>query len=1090
MNIFSYAFKSLFYYRKANLATLMGIMVSAAVLTGALILGDSVKSSLEAMVTQRLGNASYAVQTPERLFHIKLASALQKELGNKVVPVLQTKGILLNTEKELRINNANVIGIEPGFPVLFNTQESVPDDGEALISQQTAEKLDLKTGDECLLKIMVRENAPANSPFMADQKTMISLRVKIKTILQENSFGRFSLKSNQVAPHNIFISLSQLSGLFRKSPSANLLLLTHPTSDELSIEKINEALRKGMSMEDAGLYFDTTGQDRSVFLKSDRVFMDRQLSASIDNELPGKQSIYTYLVNSIALDDRLTPYSFISAADSSYLGEKPGMREILVNQWLADDLSAKVGDSVMITYFTMGPMRSLKTDSCRFLVKKVLPNNDPRFCKQLMPDFPGMTESGSCSDWKTGVPINLDLIRDKDEEWWNLYKGTPKAFISLETGQELWKNHFGEFTSFRLEKAIAGMDQISKGIVKSISPLSNGFRIENVLESGNNAASNSTDFGELFLSLGFFIMLAGIILISLLFGLHLSVRTTESALLTAIGFPRSIIYRLFLYEALLLSISGSIIGACIGIFYNKLMILGLDTLWTGAVGETTLETYVKPATLLLGAGINILVSLITLMLVMRNKLKSQPALSVKGISIVPGRLDNTSGKRSLIISGLVFLLLFAFSLIAGNQTILLSLALGGIFMVVSIIFFSYLLQTRTNRTKGIPGKFNLLSKNLLLKRKRTLASVALLAIGTFTILITGANQRPSNESEYSHNSGTGGFILWAESTLPIREDLNSEKGKEKTGLSEEPVLDNVTFYQLAVVDGDDASCLNLNMVAKPSLVGIVPGIFSELGAFDFEKTSEGPSPWLLLNDKKENIIPAIADQTVITWGLRKKTGDTLLYLSETGQPLKMVLQAGLRNSIFQGNLLISEENLKKYFPTQYKSVLMLIKGPVEKQSEIADRLGYLLGEYGTTLTSTSERLASFNEVQNTYLSVFMLLGGLGVLIGVIGLGIILLKNILERKNELALMQAMGFRNHQITGILVAEHMVILVTGMLVGLLGALIALLMKDSQSILRLPWLQVGSILLLILMSGFLWIWIPAKKAVRANLVEALKNE
>ena len=34
--------------------------------------------------------------------------------------------------------------------------------------------------------------------------------------------------------------------------------------------------------------------------------------------------------------------------------------EIIINQWLADDLGAKVGDSVDITYFVIGPRRQLQ----------------------------------------------------------------------------------------------------------------------------------------------------------------------------------------------------------------------------------------------------------------------------------------------------------------------------------------------------------------------------------------------------------------------------------------------------------------------------------------------------------------------------------------------------------------------------------------------------------------------------------------------------------------------------------------------------------------------------------------------------------
>ena len=65
--------------------------------------------------------------------------------------------------------------------------------------------------------------------------------------------------------------------------------------------------------------------------------------------------------------------------------------------------------------------------------------------------------------------------------------------------------------------------------------------------------------------------------------------------------------------------------------------------------------------------------------------------------------------------------------------------------------------------------------------------------------------------------------------------------------------------------------------------------------------------------------------------------------------------------------------------------------------------------FGGDATSTAERLARFHRVENTYLSTFQTLGGLGLLLGTVGLATVLLRNVLERRRELALLAAVGYR---------------------------------------------------------------------------------
>ena len=82
-----------------------------------------------------------------------------------------------------------------------------------------------------------------------------------------------------------------------------------------------------------------------------------------------------------------------------------------------------------------------------------------------------------------------------------------------------------------------------------------------------------------------------------------------------------------------------------------------------------------------------------------------------------------------------------------------------------------------------------------------------------------------------------------------------------------------------------------------------------------------------------------------------------------------------------------------------------------------------------TSSSTAERLAEFHRVENTYISTFQTLGGLGLLVGTIGLAAVLLRNVLERRRELALLGAVGYRRAHVFAIVLAENVLLLVWGL-------------------------------------------------------------
>ena len=133
-------------------------------------------------------------------------------------------------------------------------------------------------------------------------------------------------------------------------------------------------------------------------------------------------------------------------------------------------------------------------------------------------------------------------------------------------------------------------------------------------------------------------------------------------------------------------------------------------------------------------------------------------------------------------------------------------------------------------------------------------------------------------------------------------------------------------------------------------------------------------------------VPAIVDQATLQWALQKKIGDTLEYRDDQGATFKVRLAATVAGSILQGQLLISERQFIRRFANHAGYRYFLIDAPVSAADAVATHLSRALQDRGLEIVPAWRRLAEFQEVQNTYLSIFQVLGGLGWLLGTAGLG--------------------------------------------------------------------------------------------------------
>jgi ABC-type antimicrobial peptide transport system permease subunit len=1097
MSLFSLILSNLRYYRKAYLAILAGTVISTAVLTGALVVGDSVKYSLGQLTEIRLGKTRYALSSGDRYFSQQLAHGLSDLIKGEVAPTLNLEGIAINNDQNSRINRVEVMGIDSVFMKLWKTTLTLPSEDEAIISRNTAEKLKLKPGDEFLLKIHKQAKASENAPFISEKEPLVSFRLKVAAVADDHQMGRFSLKSNQSAPYTIFIPLESMALKVELPGNANLMLVNEKDGELLSVQLLDSLLHLKWQPQDAGLTINALSPKDLFEIRSDRIFIDDNTAKAIQIAVPEAEPVFTYLVNSISSKNESTPYSFVTASD--LMEWNLSEHEILINSWLADDLSLKPGDSVSVRYFKMGALRKLTEDSALFIVKAVVPISNPVFDRTLMPDFPGMSDAGNCRDWETGAPVDLDKIRDKDEQYWNEYQGTPKAFISLASGIKLWDNAFGQTTAFRFIADSCDLQAVKTHLMTQLIPIENGLQFEDVYAKGKASAANSTDFGVLFLSLSFFIIISALLLTALLFSLHAQKRMAETALLATLGFRKKDIIRIMFIESALVVIAGSTIGSLLGILYNNLMLWGLNTLWQDAVRTSMLQLHFEWSTLITGFTAGTLTALLPLLFILVRNLRKPLSETVKGTKIQSLKVKISKKKLSLFIAIICFSLAIALVIysFAGKQagTSELSLSAGGLILAGGIaLLFAMLHHAGLKTVNAFPGFLTVVLRNASTKKRRTVAAVTLLAIGTFSVVITGANRKTFFGTENMHQSGTGGFLLWAESTIPVLNDLNSPEGKKKYGLADEKEFQNVHFAQMLSLDGDDASCLNLNQVSQPKILGINPMLFDQQQSFSFAQLDEtiiDQHPWLALNEPlAPGIIPAFADQTVITWGLQKKIGDTLLYTDESGKILKIRIIGGLASSVFQGHLLISAELFRQYFPSVGGSKIMLVDGEFGSQSVISDQLEYLFQDFGMVVTPTSEKLAQFYSVENTYLTVFMMLGGLGIIIGTIGLGIVLLRNLEDRKQEIAIYQAIGFHPILIHKLIFAENLFILLTGMGIGLIAAFTGILPSFFSPAFQFPTAFVLVLIFLVLLNGLAWIYFPLRYALRKNLVVALRKE
>lgn len=1218
-SLMTLVWRSLSAFRSLHLALALGIAAATAVMVGALLVGDSMRGSLRAIVVQRFGNVQAAMLS-QRFFHPDILNGANDfEHGDEVslVPaiILPSSAVELKRESGLqRAASVQVLGVDASFwksaALEPELRQIVLAEDEVALNATLANELNAKIGEELTIRLPKGSGVPADSPLGRRDDASSSLpRQKIVAILPDKSVADIDLRAGQQPTRNVFVTLPALQEALEQTGRVNASLVTWAPSKgslrppkpepELKFEdaqrlcdnlnarispklsdyglKLARHTRKFPDTEIGETYPDevpeSERQPKTIFdyyqITSDQLIIDTLSQSVLEDQLTRRglkpRRAIAYLVNEISVVNSQKAESAVTATYSIAVGmedweelltTRPGdtpweqrPSACAINSWLAERLNIKPGNTIRIKYFQPETIEGREIEvSQDMVVSAIVPvtapakgytRNRPAVFKEsptlgndpdLTPVVPGITDQDSISKWD--LPFTLTrTIPKEDDDYWRDYRLTPKLFMRYVQGIRFFGSRFGRDTSIRMDAkdvAAAGLDQQSledftaQAMLHAKAGL--GLQILPLRSMQLKAASGTTPFDGLFIALSFFVIVAALMLVALLFRLSIEQRANQWGLLLAMGFTVGRVRSLLLRESLLVILLGLGIGLLLGLGYAWLMVAGLQNWWTGAVSGSFLHYHVTFKSLAIGAGIGAVTSLLTILWCLRSLRRSTPLDLMRGRWETGHNSALSVNQVALAIAGFLFFGAIGLLILGFTQSGMaqagsffgcgMCLVLSALAATVHLLKSKWTVGHQASSTNAArpsasspsalsskqpatayrSGLFTMAWSSLTRNVWRSVLTIGLLAFASFLIASMSLFQiAPTLQ-------GSGGFELIAESSLPIYRDPAATRVREETLSKKEfETLRTVNIMSFRERPGEDASCNNLFQVAQPTVIGVPPAMHDhqvslpeskrfQWAAYDKSYDSGWHALAQAASGSDTDPIPVVIDMNTAAWSLHQGASigaiskiqfeDRILYFKTVGL---------LSDSVMQGKLLISEFNFTQIFPEISGYRYFLVHDEDRSPAEITAALENGWSDQGLDVTSSADTLTKLLAVQNTYISAFQAIGALGLLLGTIGLAVVQVRSVLERRRELALMQAIGFSRLRLSSLLLSEASLLLFGGLSIGVIAAMIAVvpyaLTGNSQTSLMQPLIMLG----IVLVVGWLASLLAVITALRQPLLKNL---
>ncbi len=855
-----------------------------------------------------------------------------------------------------------------------------------------------------------------------ENETVALPRWEVVAIVPDKSLGRFSLRSDQRPTMNAYASKSALQRSLEIENKINCVIQAHsngsagpaPTAEsgwsqfDLSLSDLGfrwqhiERTYPNTELGDSG---DATRQVNVLSydqFNSEQMLLPESIVSDALRSLSEFQpkTVLTYLANNTHVVrpsseqekavGRDVPYSTISALNWDLMSrlleqcgtkiDKPQIDNwVVIHSWMAKELNAKVGDTLNIDYYLPETVDGKEVEKAfdvhvigivpiaepatqyrrnRVATFDSLPTvfNDPAWT----PEVPGITDQDSIAKWETPFPLERP-IDVTDDEYWSSHRLTPKLFISSDLGLKEFGSRFGDTTSLRFD----GLSEQNRTHVETeltrigrSNAASLGWREIPVRLQQLRAASGTTPFDALFMSLSFFVIVSALLLVALLFRLSVETRANHWGLLLASGWTRSKVGRLMIIESTCLSAFGAIAGVGLGMTYAAAMLSGLQSWWVGAITVSFLKFHITPTSLLIGAASGMIVSVVSTWFVIRQLLRVPIARLLRGITE-----DEVKVRRSprwiLFVVGLsgvgALACIFGGQYAQGQARAGAFVGAGMMLMIAGVMFVYHQLKQVSNKNTNasLVSTRSLASSSAQRAPLRSILTVGLMSTASFLVLSMSLFQASPDRA------GTGGFTYIGRSSQSIHVNIGDPKVQRQALGDLSEATQSSQVVPLRVRSGDDASCNNLYQATEPQILGISTRMGetdvdehgkSEFAWFATEKrvaANVRNSPWSSLERTatglEDSPLPVVLDQNTALWSLHLGgyVGERFSFEFDRKR-IHFQIVGVLQNTILQGSLIIGEANFERVFPdiTGYRMFLFKSKLNIPESARRAFEQGW------------------------------------------------------------------------------------------------------------------------------------------------------
>ncbi|GAA3302809.1 ABC transporter permease [Streptomyces cinereospinus] len=746
-----------------------------------------------------------------------------------------------------------------------------------------------------------------------------------------------------------------------------------------------------------------------------------------------------------------------------------------------DSLSPTNGGPTLVGSWTANEARTMEITS----------GAAPRSADQVMVDADTADKHGLALGDEIGVITAFGTHRAKVcgiADFTVTNPGAAIFYLDTETAQRTLVGETGVYTHVNVTAAPGVSDARLKQNVSAA--LDGGYKVQTAKEVADANAADVQEFMGVikYAMLGFagIAFLVGVFLIINTFSMLVAQRTREIGLMRAIGSSRGQVNRSVLIEALLLGVVGSVLGVGAGVG----LAVGLMKLM-GAMGMnlSTDDLTVVWTTPVTGLVLGVVVTVLAAYLPARRAGKVSPMAALREAGApADARAGAVRAVAGLLLTGAggAGLYLAAAADTAGNGA--LWLGAGVVLSLIGFVVVGPLLAGAVVRVLGavvlrVFGPVGRMAeRNALRNPRRTGATGAALMIGLALVAclsVVGSSMVASATEELDKSVGTD-FIVQSDSGQLITPQA-VEAVRAADG------VDRVTEYKGTEADFRTPD----GAVSEDTAITAADPTYAQ----DLRvETVAGD-----LADAYRPDSMSVHEEFAKDHGVR--LGSSIAVDFRDGATARLTVRAITSSEavIDQGAMYTSIDTLARYVPAERMPLDSLVFASAQDGREAAayTALKAALDDYPqySVRDQTDYKEALQDQIGQLLNMIYGLLA-LAIIVAILGVVNTLALSVVERTREIGLMRAIGLSRRQLRRMIRLESVVIALFGALLGLglgmgWGATAQqLLALEGLKVLEIPWPTIGAVFVGSAFVGLFAALIPAFRAGRMNVLDAIATE